>query len=113
VLWYSDYSRGYLGRFDPKTGTAREWASPGGAQSRPYGIVALKGIIWYSESGVSPNTLVRFDPATEKFQTWVIPSGGGIVRNMMATRDGNLVLACSGRNRVALVTINARPISGP
>ena len=106
VLWYSDYSRGYLGRFDPNTGAAREWSSPSGPQSRPYGIVALNGIIWYSESGVTPNTLVRFDPATEMFQTWVIPSGGGVVRNMMATRDGNLVLACSGRNRVALVTIN-------
>jgi virginiamycin B lyase len=105
VLWYSDYSRGYLGRFDPKTGAAREWPSPSGPQSRPYGIVALNGIIWFSESGVTPNTLVRFDPRTEKFQTWVIPSGGGVVRNMMATRDGNLVLACSGRNRVALVTL--------
>jgi len=109
VLWYSDYSRGYLGRFDPKTGAVREWPSPIGPRSQPYGIVALNGIIWYSESGVRPNTVVRFDPATEKFQTWVIPSGGGIVRNMMATRDGNLVLACSGRNRVALVTINSNP----
>jgi len=107
VLWYSDYSRGYLGRFDPKTGAVREWPSPGGRQSRPYGIVAVNGIIWYSESAVSPNTVVRFDPATEKFQTWAIPSGGGIVRNMMATAEGNLVLACSGRNRVALVRVIA------
>ena len=68
-------------------------------------MVGLKDVVWYSESGVSPNTLVRFDPKTEKFQTWVIPSGGGVVRNMMATRDGNLVMACSGRNRVALVDI--------
>lgn len=105
ILWYSDFSRGYLGRFDPKTGAVREWPSPGGRKSQPYGIVALNGIIWYSESAVTPNTLVRFDPSTEKFQTWVIPSGGGVVRNMMATRDGNLVMACSGRNRVALVTI--------
>ena len=52
-----------------------------------------------------PNTLVRFDTQTEKFQTWVIPSGGGVVRNMMATPDGNLVLACSGVNRVALVEV--------
>ena len=52
-----------------------------------------------------PNTLVRFDPKTEKFQTWAIPSGGGVVRNMMATKDGNLVLAESGVNKVALVEI--------
>jgi virginiamycin B lyase len=48
---------------------------------------------------------VRFDPHAETFQTWVIPSGGIVVRNMMATRDGNLVLACSGANRVALVEV--------
>ena len=105
AVWYTDYARGYLGRFDPATGQVREWLSPGGKQSLPYGIAAIGGIIWYSESGVRPNTLVRFDLRREAFQTWVIPSGGGVVRNMMATRNGNLVLACSGVNRVALVEV--------
>lgn len=106
VLWYTDYARGYLGRFDPKTGTTTEWPSPGGASSLPYGIAILKNAVWYSESGVTPNTLVRFDPTTKKFQTWPIPSGGGVIRNMMPTPDGNnLVLACSGVNRVALVQV--------
>lgn len=105
VIWYTDHARGYLGRFDPTTGAVREWPSPGGAESRPYGIAAVGFVVWYSESGVRPNALVRFDTRTEKFQTWTIPSGGGIVRNMMATSNGNLVLACSGVNRVALVEI--------
>jgi virginiamycin B lyase len=105
VLWYTDYARGYLGRLDPATGAVREWPSPGGRESQPYGIAAIGQVIWYSESSVRPNTLVRFDPRTEKFQTWVIPSGGGVVRHMVATRDGNLALACSGVNRVALVEI--------
>ena len=105
VLWYTDHARGYLGRFDPKTGAVREWPSPGGPASRPYGIAAVGPVVWFSESGVRPNTLVRFDIQTETFQTWTIPSGGGVVRNMMATSDGNLVLACSGVNRVALVEI--------
>ena len=105
VIWYSDYSRGYLGRLDPATGKVTEWPSPGGPKSQPYGITALNDVIWYSESAVRPNTLVRFDPKTEKFQTWVIPSGGGVVRNMMVTRDGNLVMAESGVNKVALVDI--------
>jgi virginiamycin B lyase len=61
--------------------------------------------VWYSESGVRPNTLVRFDPASGSFQSWAIPGGGGVVRNMMATRDGNLVIAESGVDRVALVEI--------
>jgi virginiamycin B lyase len=103
VLWYSDYARGYLGRFDPATGKASEWPSPGGPQSQPYGIVAVGDVLWYSEAGVKPNTVVRFDPKNETFQTWAIPSGGGVVRNMMATRDGDLALACSGVNGIAMV----------
>ena len=88
-------------RISVKTGAVKEWASPSGPTSQPYGITVWKDIVWYSESAVKPNTLVRFDPKTEKFQTWAIPSGGGVVRNMMATREGNLALACSGVNRTA------------
>lgn len=105
AIWYSDYSRGYLGRLDTKTGDVKEWPSPGGPQSRPYGIAAVHDVIWYSESGVRPNTMVRFDPKTEKFQTWVIPGGGGVVRNMSVTRDGNIAIAESGVNKVGLVVI--------
>jgi virginiamycin B lyase len=105
MIWYSDYSRGYLGRLDPKTGKVTEWPSPGGAKSQPYGITAVGDAIWYSESNVEPNTLVRFDTKTQKFQTWTIPSGGGVVRNMVHTPDGNLWLACSGVNKIAFVQI--------
>ena len=62
-------------------------------------------MVWYSESGVEPNTLVRFDPAAATFQTWKIPSGGGVVRNVSVTKDGNLALAESGVNKIALVEI--------
>jgi virginiamycin B lyase len=105
MIWYADYSRGYLGRLNPTTGEVKEWASPSGAESQPYGITVTKDIVWYNESGIRPNTIVRFDPKTEKFQSWTIPSGGVVVRNMMATKEGNLVLACSGVNRVALVEV--------
>ena len=106
VLYYADYSRGYLGEFDTKTNKfVKEWQSPGGPKSEPYGITTVNDIIWYSESAVKPNTLVRFDPKNEKFQTWAIPSGGGVVRNMMHTADGKLILPESGVNKVALVTI--------
>ena len=46
-----------------------------------------------------------FDPKTEQFQTWAIPSGGGVVRNMMPTRDGNIAMAESGKNEVGLVVL--------
>ncbi|MGH7792452.1 MAG: virginiamycin B lyase family protein, partial [Thermodesulfobacteriota bacterium] len=106
MVYYTDYSRGYLGRLDPKTGKVEEWASPGGSQSRPYGIAATKdGMVWYSESGVTPNTIVRFNPKTQSFSNWPIPSGGGVVRHIVATPEGNLYLACSGVNKVAIVEV--------
>ena len=104
-----DYGRGYLGRLDPKTGKATEWATPSGAgpDSQPYAITAVGNIVWYVESGVTPNMLVRFDPATEKFQSWPIPSGGGVVRHMVAAPDGTLWLACSGVDRIARVEVKS------
>jgi virginiamycin B lyase len=105
VVWYSDFARGYLGRLDPATGEVTEWQSPGGPRSEPYGIVTAKDIIWYSESGTKPNTVVRFDPKSRNFQTWVIPSGGYIVRKMDVTLEGNPVLATSTVNGVALVEV--------
>jgi len=108
VIWYSDYACGALGRYDPKAGEACECPSPRGPGSGPYGIATVDDIMWYSESGIQPNTLVRFDPKSETFETWVIPSGGGVVRNMMPARDGKLVLACSGVNRIALVEVKQR-----
>jgi virginiamycin B lyase len=107
AVWYTDYGRGYLGRLDPETGATREWASPGGPESRPYAIAVLDSAIWYVESNTRPNALVRFDPATARFQTWTIPAGGGVVRNMV-TADGRLALAESGVNRIALVRIGRR-----
>jgi virginiamycin B lyase len=106
TIWYADYSRGYLGRLNLATGEVKDWPSPSGPQSQPYGIAATPdGIIWYVESAVRPNALVRFDPKTEKFQSWIIPAGGNVVRNMMATKGGDLVMAESGVNRVALVDV--------
>ena len=105
IIWYADYSRGYLGRLDPKTGKVTEWPSQSGPKTQPYGIAYLNGAIWYVESAIRPNVLVRFDMKTEKFQTWKIPGGGGVVRNMKATPDGNLVIAESGVNKVGLIQI--------
>jgi virginiamycin B lyase len=105
TVWYTDYPRGFLGRLDPLTGKVTEWQSPSGPKSAPYGISVIDDVIWYSESETEPNTVVRFDPKTEKFQAWAIPGGGNIVRNTSVTTDGQFVLANSLVNTVTLVTI--------
>lgn len=107
IIYFSDYAGGKLGRFNPTDGKVVEWDSPGGVASKPYGIaITPDGAVWYSESGITPNTIVRFDPKAESFLRWEIPSGGGVVRNMAATAGGNLHLACSGKNKVAIVQVN-------
>ena len=95
----------FLGRIDEATGKTQEWPSPGGPGSKPYGIAVMPdGAVWYSESGVTPNTLVRFDPRSKSFSTTAIPSGGGVVRNMVAFGD-KLYLAESGVNKVAVAQV--------
>jgi virginiamycin B lyase len=106
TIFYTDYARGYLGRLDPEQKTVEEWASPGGPESKPYGIAATPdGMIWYSESGVRPDTIVRFESKTRAFSTLPIPSGGGVIRHMVATPDGNVYIACSGVNKVGIVRV--------
>ncbi|MBZ5647349.1 MAG: lyase [Acidobacteriia bacterium] len=106
AIYYSDYARGYLGHFDPATKKVEEWPSPGGAGSKPYGIaVTPDGTVWYAETGLQPNTLVRFDPKTKNFSKTDVPSGGGVIRNMAATPDGKVYLACSGVNKVGIAEV--------
>jgi virginiamycin B lyase len=103
-IYFTDYEGGNLGRLDPATGAVKMWPSPGGAGAAPYGIaITPDGAVWYSEAGVKPNTMVRFDPKTEQFARAPIPSGGGTVRNMVATPDGRVYIACSGVNKVGVV----------
>jgi virginiamycin B lyase len=108
MIWYVNSSQGRLGRLDPKTGAVKEWPSPSGPGSHPYAIAVVNDIVWYNESQQRPDALVRFDPATERFQSWAIPSGGiyaGIVRHMRPTREGNLLIHQSSTNRIILVTL--------
>jgi len=110
MIYYSDHQRGYLGRLDPKTGKVDEWPSPGGPTSRPYAITSFPdGTIWYSESNVTPNTIVRFDPKGSTFQTWPIPSGGGVLRHFVSNKEGNKIyIASFGIHKVGVVEISKK-----
>ncbi|HET8748414.1 MAG TPA: hypothetical protein VFM98_22650, partial [Ramlibacter sp.] len=102
MVWYTDPARGRIGRLDPGTGAVKEWQSPSGPGSAPYGLSAIGETLWYSESGAAPNTVVRFDPGTEQFQSWALPGGG---RTIAVTNEGDLVLANSQADAVTLVKI--------
>jgi virginiamycin B lyase len=105
TVYFTDFKGGHLGILNLATGTVKLLPSPGGAESNPYGItITPDGMVWYSESGVQPNTIVQFNPKTQTFARANIPSGGGVVRNMAATSDGRVYIACSGMDKVGIVT---------
>ena len=104
-VWYTDIDRGFLGRLDPATGAVKEYPSPSGPISAPHGLTTIGDIVWYVETETVPNTLVRFDPANERFQTWPIPSGYAQVRDLAVTKDGDLAFAAGSTNRVGIADI--------
>lgn len=108
MIWYVNSSQGRIGRYNPNNGDIKEWPSPSGAKSHPYAIAVVDGIVWYNESGMRPDVLVRFAPKTETFQSWLIPSGdvyAGIIRHMRPTSDGNLLIHQSSTSKVLRVNI--------
>jgi len=93
-VYAGDYARGKLVRLDPATGAFTEWANPAGARSAPYAmIVDDRGRIWQAETGVQPNRLVGFDPATETFlaPVPVSQSGGIVIRHMTFDPKGKTI----------------------
>jgi virginiamycin B lyase len=105
TVYYSDFARGYLGSYNPKTHAFHEWLSPGGTSSAPYGIaVAPDGRIFYDEA--RSGTIVAFDPQSQKMETVRIPTPGSIVRNMSvdSTRS-RLWLALSGTSRIGRIDL--------
>jgi len=106
MVWFVNSTQGKIGRLDPASGAIKQWDSPSGPSSHPYALAVIDDVIWYNESGMRPDALVRFNPQSESFQSWAIPSGVGIVRNVWKTEAGNLLIHQSSSNRVGLVRIN-------
>lgn len=106
LVWFVNSTMGKIGRLDPRSGEITQWDSPSGAFSHPYALEVIDDKIWYNESAMRPDALVRFDPETESFQSWAIPSGVGIIRNMWVTRAGELLIHQSSSNHIGRVTIH-------
>ena len=104
-VWFVNSTLGKIGRLNPETGVIKQWDSPSGESSHPYALAVIDDVIWYNESGMRPDALVRFDPTAERFQSWAIPSGVGIVRNVWVTEAGDLLIHQTSSNRIGLVKI--------
>jgi virginiamycin B lyase len=106
IVWYADFSRGYLGRLDPATGKVTEWLSPSGPKSEPYGISAINDIIWTASPVQRRIPWCASIRRPRNSRAGRSRGGGNIVRNTSVTRQGDFVLANSLVNAVTLVKIS-------
>lgn len=108
VVWYVDYTRGFLGRLDPATGKVDEIASPGGANSLPYALtVDDRDRLWYSENTPNrPNRIVGYDPRSRSFVPGLeVPSGGQTIRHVIYHRPTKALWFGTDANTLARVTL--------
>ncbi|SET30871.1 Vgb family protein [Thalassotalea agarivorans] len=107
MVFYVNSGLGKLGRYNPKTKEITEWDNPSGADSHPYAIEYADGAIWFNESAKRPETLIRFDLASETMQSWQLPSKEGVytglIRHMRMGNKG-LIIHQTATNQLAEVT---------
>jgi virginiamycin B lyase len=86
--------------YDPRADGWREWRLPGDAPQAYAVYVDDNDEVWLSDFGA--NALVRFDPATEEFTTYPLPSDPGEVRQLHG-RPGEVWGAESAVDKLVVV----------
>jgi virginiamycin B lyase len=114
AIWYGDYTKGRLGRLDPKTGKVEEWPNPSGPASLPYAMaVDDADRIWYVETGVKPNRLVAFDSKTKQVvhNAAITPSltGANVVRHMVFDPKTRTIWFGTDNNFLGMVKVPPKP----
>src|SRR5712691_8783824 len=85
-VWFAEFRRCKIGKFDPRTGTIVEYAIPM-PFSEPYDVWPDRDDnVWISDGGQG-GTLIRFDPRTEKFTYYPTPQRTDQPK-LAITRDG-------------------------
>jgi streptogramin lyase len=80
IVWFSSFGEQKLGRLDPKTGKVTEYPYPLHRDNFPTGSLGLRadsaGNLWLGN--MYQATIVKFDPKSEQFQFWSLPSEANI-----------------------------------
>lgn len=108
-LWIAEWAAGNLGKYDPATGKWQEWKLPG-EKPQPYSVfVDENDKVWVSDFGITNGTqsMLRFDPQTEKFNVIPLPSDHSDIRQMNG-RQGQVWGAESGLDRIIVFSTGNR-----
>lgn len=99
-IWVSEWSSGQVSVHEPSAKSWKSWKLPG-ERPRTYSVwVDERDQVWLTDFGA--NAIVRFDPATERFQAFPSDQPGANVRQMLG-RSGEAWGAESGTDRLVVV----------
>lgn len=100
-VWVSEWNSGNLSMFDPAANRWRAWKLPG-EQPKPYAVyVDDRDMVWVTDFQGDGNLIVRFDPTTEKFETYTLAKNA-LVRQLLG-RPGEVWGAESGTNKLFVI----------
>jgi len=106
TLYFTDSLGGNLGKLDISIGALVLFPTPGGSDSFPYGLtITPDGTVWYCETGVQPENIIRFSPGSFTFSRAPIPFATGAVNSMAAAPDGRVYFASSDSDKVGVVEV--------
>jgi virginiamycin B lyase len=101
LLWVSFWHSGEVGVYDPAAKTWKTWLLPNNPGSGCYSVyVDEQDKVWLTD--FMTNAIVRFDPKTEKFESFPSNKRGAQVRQMLG-RPGEAWGAESGNDRLVVV----------
>ena len=103
-IWVAEWMSGNLSMHDPRKGDGpaswRTWRAPG-EHPKVYAVyVDERDIVWATEW--NGNALLRFDPATERFDRLVMPRAGTLIRQILG-RPGEVWLPESGTEHISVL----------
>ena len=103
-IWVSEWFSGQVSVYDPRAADAaqawRAWKLPG-AVPRAYAVyVDERDAVWLSD--FAANAIVRFDPQSERFESFPSTARGASVRQLLG-RAGEVWGAESGADRLVVI----------
>jgi len=102
MLWVALYGNGRMAKLDPQAmKVVKTWALPAG-DAGPYAVtVDGGGMVWVNE--INTDTVVRFDPQSERMRVIDLPSHNVGIRKMVVDAAGRLWYMGSHNGRLGVV----------
>lgn len=103
MLWVTYYGSGRLAKIDPAAmKVVREYPMPAGNGGGPYAVtVDGAGRVWANE--IDTDTVALFDPATERFRVFELPSRNVGIRKAIVDAQGRYWYMGSHNGRLGVI----------